>query len=172
MTDSQAAARRLEEEFDRRTAEALAYESTWWVENADVAVACDDDPELLVRLADISGRGDVVTTVNAFRGADSWLPKRVTLHERLVNQMLGAGALSAPPAVYFTIGCFGACKSTILRDIVHGHRSATGRGGLPSVIDADTVREGLPEYAGGRGGKVVHDECILVTYESLLPAAQ
>lgn len=88
------------------------------------------------------------------------------------------GESSLPPTAYFTIGGPGAGKSTYLRSLVQRHRVQTvvaqqpaGVLGPCSLIDADTVREALPEYAGGLGSLVVSDESYDITYGPLFAAA-
>lgn len=104
---------------------------------------------------------------------------------------------SRRPRAFFTIGAPGAGKTSILRSLVEAFRveavrnavepspfpetGALGADGgrvsqLPalapySVIDADRVRQALPEYAYGLGSLVVQQECFDVTYDLVLPAA-
>lgn len=100
---------------------------------------------------------------------------------------------SRRPMAFFTIGAPGAGKTSILRSVVEAFRNAgeasrfseTGALGadardrvtqLPvvapyGVIDADRVRQALPEYAYGLGSLVVQQECFDVTYDLVLPAA-
>ncbi|PKH37233.1 hypothetical protein CXG46_17285 [Nocardioides alpinus] len=105
---------------------------------------------------------------------------------------------SRRPMAFFTIGAPGAGKTSILRSMVEAFRvdvfrnagdaspfPETGDLGadagdratsLPvlapySVIDADRVRQALPEYAYGLGSLVVQQECFDVTYDLVLPAA-
>lgn len=74
------------------------------------------------------------------------------------------------PTAFFTIGCMGAGKSSVLRSIVDRYRaSRAGDTGPPpaSIIDADRVRQMLPEYADGLGSEVVVPECYDVTYRDV-----
>lgn len=78
------------------------------------------------------------------------------------------------PTAFFTIGCMGAGKSSVLRSIVDRHRTsrAWDTGPPPaSIIDADRVREMLPEYADGLGSEVVVPECYDVTYRDVFDRA-
>lgn len=81
------------------------------------------------------------------------------------------------PTAYFTIGGPGTGKSTYLRSRVQDHRvQAVVAQGLRvlapcSLIDADTVREILPEYGAGLGSLVVGEESYALTYGPLFDAA-
>lgn len=146
------------------------YERTWWRTNPDIAAAIAADPTLYDRLAAVAARPSVVTTAHVYRRGGAWSPDRVALHELLTARCI-TGSAAPDPVVYFTLGCPGVGKSSWLRRIALDHlRESTGRSGA-TVLDADLIRQALPEYNGGLGSNVVAPEAYDVTYQLVLPRA-
>jgi hypothetical protein len=148
----------------------VAFQRDWW----------RDDPgarEQVEARAELSGRFfrmSLVSTTNVYKvQGDRWCPERSAIHERLVDAQVGKGVSPERPTAYFTIGGMASGKSSRLRPIVHQYR-AFRTGEDPSSlsrIDADEIRQELPEYRDGRGSLVVQQECFDVTYDMVFPAA-
>jgi hypothetical protein len=162
-------------------AAVVAYQTNWWLNNDDALNVANDrsaHPDLRAKLRATSSLGQMVTTTHVYRPQPAGAPDdrpyllvRRPIHERIMDGCV-AGAGPAPdgagaPSVFFTIGCPGAGKSSVLRDIVDRYRNQnsgpTGPGPV-SIIDADRVRQLLPEYAAGLGAFVVEEECYYLTY--------
>jgi len=131
---------------------------------------------------------DIYQTHPAGDGQLTYLPKRQAIHEDIVRRCVPDPTLSPTsqagsttpgrtprrPVAYFTTGGPGAGKSTFLRRLVQRQReraAAPGQSGPCSLIDADKVRQALPEYADGLGSVVVETECYYLTYGPLFDAA-
>ncbi len=152
---------------DLRDAE-FAYRKTWWRHDVHVAAACQRRPELVDKLTAIY----FPRTTDVFRAADrTYDPERVAVHDEIGDRQLGYGVPPSVPTVYFTIGCMGSGKTTVLRQFVHAHRLHTGgqNEASLSLIAADEVREALPGYDEGLGSRVVDPECFDVTYGRVFP---
>lgn len=167
-------------------AAVVDYQSTWWLHDEDALAVITDaatHPGLRGQILATSALGQIVTTAAVYRpthpGAPDdrpYLAARVLIHERIVADCVPSRADigSEHPAAYFTIGCPGAGKTSVLRDIVDQHRRsvAPGQRATPfSVIDADRVRQSLPEYADGLGAVVVEEECYHLTYGDVFERA-
>lgn len=141
----------------------------WWRNDPRVAAELADRPELLAQL---EGRGSLVSTVHVYAEGDIWRPARTAVHGQIVASMLGTGAPGSAPVAYFTIGPMGAGKTTRLRPIVQADRARRDLVDESlSRVSADEIRERLPEYADGLGSLVVQDEAFRVAYDTLFPAA-
>lgn len=174
---------------DELEAAVVSYQANWWRDDDDALAVINDrraHPRLRSQILTTSSLGQMVTTSDVYRpnnpGAideHSYLPQRRALHERIVADCVPSDS-DAPatdakhPAAYFTIGCPGAGKTSVLRSIADQHRSRQAGGAEPdpySVIDADRVRQLLPEYADGRGAFVVEEECYALTYGEVFDRA-
>lgn len=158
------------------------YQSNWWRGNDDALAVINDrtaHPRLRAQLVATSALGQVVSTTDVYRPSSSgatedrpYLEERIRLHHQIAADCVPGDpnlptAETAYPSAYFTIGCPGAGKTSVLRDIVNQHRNRQAAGADPdpcSIIDADRVRQLLPEYADGRGALVVQQECFDLTY--------
>ncbi|WP_460818622.1 zeta toxin family protein [Nocardioides korecus] len=178
------------EELEAATAD---YQANWWRSNEDALKIIEErttHPGLHAEVRVISDRGELVSTARIYRpgAADDrpYVSERLAVHARIVADCVAPGAAGVTPAtpahadrptVFFTIGCPGAGKTSVLRSIVDRHRTrladAAGAG-VPtpySVIDADRVRQLLPEYAEGLGSLVVATECFDLTYGDVFDRA-
>lgn len=163
--------------------EALAaavadYQTNWWRSDPDALDVIEDGathPGLRGQILATHALKEIVTTAAVYRpthpGASDDRPyalARELIHERIAADCVpSAGSGSEHPTAFFTIGCPGAGKTSILRDIVDQYRRSTATDGRPvpiSIIDADYVRQSLPEYADGLGAFVVAQECFDLTY--------
>ncbi len=151
--------------------ETARYQHGWWSVDTQVADRANANAALAATLA---SRPPLVTTLDVYRELDGTWPARADLHARLAAAQLATGAASAPALAFFTIGCVGAGKTTVLRPLVHAYRSVVhGRGPASlSRIAADEVRESLPEYADGLGSAVVQAEAFAITYGPLFHDAR
>jgi hypothetical protein len=173
---------------DELEAAVVAYRSSWWRDNDEALAVINDrraHPRLRARLVAISALGQLVSTADVYRseqrdaaGDRPYLDQRLTLHRRIAARCVPAAAVAntdgAHPAAYFTIGCPGAGKTTVLREIVERRRVDLADDAEPdpcSIIDADQVRQLLPEYADGLGSLVVQQECFDLTYGLVLDEA-
>ncbi len=160
-------------------AAVVDYQANWWRHDTDALAVLNDaaaHPGLRGQILATSSLGQMVTTAAVYRpthpGAPDdrpYLPERTDIHEGIVEDCVPSAAVagSGHPSAYFTIGCPGAGKTSVLRDIVDQHRRRTAPDGRPapfSVLDADRVRQSLPEYADGLGAFVVEEECYFITY--------
>jgi predicted kinase len=165
-----------EAHFWRHLQAVRAFEASWWVYDRGVLNVCDEHPDLATRLADISATRPV-TTFDVYFDADTQdvRPERVSAYVGAFMSCLPShgrtGAVDRPVVLY-TTGNMGSGKSTSLRHVALGFRTLRlGRTGPPVLIDADMVRESLPEYRNGLGSGSVQTEAFHVAYERLLPAA-
>lgn len=167
----------------------VAYQSHWWRTDDEALKVINDrvrHPGLRDRVVAASDLGQIVPTAAVYRPVSPgalpdrpFLDERLVIHQRIIEQCVPTAAPGGarPPVAYFTIGCPGSGKTSLLRSIVERHRareaaaaaSAVGTAGvaLPepcSIIDADRVRQLLPEYADGLGAFVVEEECYALTY--------
>lgn len=160
------------------------YQKNWWRENQNALDVINDrtaHPGLHAQVTAISALGQMVTTAHIYRphhpgtSDDRYLAERTAVHERVIRNCVPPEAAdTGPPSVFFTIGCPGAGKTSVLRTIVNRHRqhlAGTADASPPSVIDADRVRQLLPEYADGRGAFVVEEECYDLTYGGVVDRA-
>lgn len=113
-------------------------------------------------------------TIDAFRHNKMYDDERISVHEAVIAGQLGKGAPPPVPTAYFTIGCIGSGKTTIMRKFVSAHRRATSGATNESLtrVAADDVREALPGYGDGLGSRVVAPECFDVTYPGVYTAAR
>jgi len=160
----------------RHVQAVAAFEATWWQYDRDVLNLCDEHPDLVARLTDIATTRPVTTFDVYFDASTQAIrSERVIAYVKAFMSCLPSHERAAEtnrPVVLYTTGNMGSGKSTSLRHLALGFRTLRlGATGLPVVIDADVVRESLPEYRNGLGSAVVHDEACHVTYERLLPAA-
>lgn len=178
------------EELEAATAD---YQANWWRSNEEALQIVGErtaHPGLRAEVTVISNRGEVVSTDRIYRPGvpddRPYLPERRAVHEHIVANCVAPAAAEAtsstttdadPPTAFFTIGCPGAGKTSVLRKIVERHRTHSAdaaAAGVPapySVIDADRVRQLLPEYAGGLGSLVVANECYDLTYGDVFDRA-
>jgi adenylate kinase family enzyme len=176
---------------DELEAAVAAYQSDWWRTNQDALDVIDDrsaHPGLRARVSAISAVGQMVTTADIYRPSHAgapddrpYLPQRKEVHQSIVADCVArppahrhGGASSTKPSAFFTIGCPGAGKTSVLRTIVNryrAHRAGPADRGPASIIDADRVRQLLPEYAYGRGSRVVDEECYYLTYGDVFDRA-
>lgn len=162
--------------FLRHVQAVAAFEANWWTFDRDVLDLCDAHPDLAARLSGIAATRPV-TTFDVYFDPDTQAirPERVSAHVKAFMSCLPSHDPSAAvdrPVVIYTTGNMGSGKSTTLRPVALGFRRLRlGRTGPPVVIDADTVRESLPEYRNGLGSGIVQIEAFHVAYERLLPAA-
>lgn len=170
-------------------AAVVAYQANWWRENQDALTVIDnrtDHPGLRAQIRAIASLGQMVTTSDVYRpnhpGAPEsrpYLPQRVASHERVAASCVPAASELVRtdrehPSAYFTIGAPGSGKTSVLRSVVDRQRTQAAGGPAPdpySIIDADRVRQLLPEYADGLGAAVVQQECFDVTYGPVLDQA-
>lgn len=148
-----------------------AYHHSWWLNDPAAQEQCDLRPGLREKLETMG----FVASVDVFKLEDgSWCSSRMTVHEHLVGFQIGKGPRPEHPTAYFTIGAMASGKSSRLRPVVHLHRKYRDGAGPSSLsrVDADEVRESLPEYHDGRGSLVVQQECFDVTYDLVYPAAR
>jgi hypothetical protein len=152
-----------------------AFQQDWWQDDDAVREECSQRPGLYEHLRAGATNSTIVSTVDVFKLDDGqWSPNRSSLHDRLVAGQIGRGHQPSSPAAYFTIGGMASGKTSRLRRIVHEHR-AIRIGADPSSlsrIDADEIRQALPEYRDGRGSAVVNTECFDITYEMVYPAVR
>lgn len=148
-----------------------AYQRTWWVDDDGVRDECARRVGLLEDLT----RLPAVSTADVYRiGLGTWSPERESLHDTLVPGQIGVGDPRDRPRAYFTIGSMGAGKTSVLRKFVEAHRRVSGEVSVQNLsrVAADEIRERLPEYNIGLGSMVVHQECLEVTYDLVLPRAR
>ena len=150
-----------------------SWNARWWRDHELAREACSADADLLARLEAMAAAGDLVRTIDVFQRDGRWLPDRSELHESIVTRHLGELAINRSSEAFFTIGCFASGKTSILRRLVNGYRATrdSGASGRPSVIDADAIRQQIPEYLRGEGSLLVQEEAFHVAYERLLPEA-
>lgn len=166
-------------------AAVAAYEETWWRIDPGVAAILDDPltyPGVLGRVVDAASH-NAVTTATVYRTSDThtgtpgYVDVRTQTHNGIVRQCVPDLPPHDRPRAFFTIGCPGAGKTTVLRSLVQRYRAGhpAGPGAAAddpaSIIDADFVRQSLPEYASGVGAFVVDPECYDVTYDVVFPEA-
>ncbi len=174
----------------------VAYQPHWWRTDADALEVINDrtrHPGLRDRVVATSDLGQIVTTAAVYRPASPGAPadrpfldERLAVHDQIIDDCVptfsASPATARPPAAYFTIGCPGSGKTSVLRRSVEAHRSREAQGAAAasagsarpapcSIIDADRVRQKLPEYAGGLGAFVVEEECFALTYGPVFEAA-
>ncbi|MBS2937078.1 zeta toxin family protein [Nocardioides sp. J2M5] len=180
----------------------VAYQPHWWRTDVDALAVINDrvrHPGLRDRVVATSDLGQIVTTAAVYRPASPGAPadrpfldERLAVHEQIIDDCVPtfpstpASAPARTPAAYFTIGCPGSGKTSVLRRIVDLHRfqeaqkapetqEAASVGPTQpapcSIIDADRVRQKLPEYADGLGAFVVEEECFALTYGPVFEAA-
>ena len=95
----------------------------------------------------------------------SYEPDRQHLHAIIVNQMLNPKAVAPAgekPKAAILLGLPASGKTKVLRDKVPGEWT---------VVDADAIKERLPEYKGGNAG-IVHKERGHVAETMLIPQAK
>lgn len=149
--------------------DTAVYQRSWWRGDPAVRDAADADPELARLLAS----GPALLRTDDVYGPAGW-SARARLHDRLVAGQLGSGPPPPRPEAYFTIGCMGSGKTTVLRPLVDAYRAVV-LGRAPSTlarVAADEVRMALPEYQDGLGSEVVATEAFYVTYSKVFPAAR
>jgi adenylate kinase family enzyme len=174
---------------DELEAAVVDYQRNWWRTDDDALAVINDrvaHPGLRSQVLTISSMGQMVTTSDVYRpdlsgthGARGYLLVRTPVHELIVADCVPRDAIppdtsTEQPTAYFTIGCPGAGKTTVLRRIVNEHRSRLASGTEPtrcSIIDADRVRQLLPEYRDGLGAFVVEEECYALTYGEVFDRA-
>ena len=178
----------LMSKWESREALAAAvadYQTNWWRSDPNALAIIEDGathPGLRGQILATHALNEIVTTAAVYRpthpGASDdrpYAPARELLHERIAADCVAsAGSGSERPAAFFTIGCPGAGKTSILRDIVDQYRRSAAIDGQPgpiSIIDADYVRQSLPEYADGLGAFVVAQECYDITYGKVFDRA-
>ena len=168
-------------------AAVVEYQRNWW-RTDDAALEVIDNrtshPALRPHVNATSALGQVVTTADIYRpyspgapGNRPYLDERADVHERIIENCVPSildPTPTAPPAAFFTIGCPGAGKTSVLRNTVErfrqrGHDTSTPH--RASIVDADRVRQSLPEYSGGLGAFVVEPECYDITYGPLFDRA-
>lgn len=154
-------------DLEQATAE---YERSWWRDDAGVGQRCAEVADLDDRLGRIAA-DDAVTTDHVYLVGHQYHDSRSPLHDAAVTDCVPAIDQVEDPAAFFVVGCPGVGKTTVLRPIALRVRSLLGRDSPPATIDADRVRQALPEYAGGLGSMVVQEEAFKVTYERILPEA-
>ncbi len=147
------------------------YGRTWWRDDEHVQHLCDDDDQLRDRLEAIAA-DDVVTTEHVYRVGEGYKAVREQYHRDAVDRCVPESADADQSRVFFTAGPPGVGKTTVLRRVVEHARQLLGASTGLAVIDADLVRQMLPEYTDGRGSMVVQDEAFAVTYERILPLAR
>lgn len=153
-------------ELEHHTA---AYQRSWWHADPAVRDAADADLDLARLLAS----GPALLRTDDVYGPKGWAV-RARLHDRLVAGQLGSGPPPPRPEAFFTIGCMGSGKTTVLRPLVDAYRAVVlGRAmGTLGRVAADEVRMALPEYADGLGSEVVAAEAFFLTYSKVFPAAR
>ena len=122
-----------------------------------------DDPDVIkARHATAEG----MSTWKIFQKPDgSYEPDRQHLHAIIVNQMLNPKAVTPAgekPKAAILLGLPASGKTKVLRDKVPGEWT---------VVDADAIKERLPEYKGGNAG-IVHKESGHVAETMLIPQAK
>lgn len=165
-----------EARFRRHVQAVEAFEANWWLYDRGVLNVCDEHPDVAARLASIAAKRPV-TTFDVHFDADTQdvRPERVSAYVGAFMSCMPSHDRAAAvdhPVVLYTTGNMGSGKSTSLRHVALGFRALRlGRTGPPVLIDADMVRESLPEYRNGLGSGIVQTEAFHVAYERLLPAA-
>jgi Zeta toxin len=170
-------------------AAVVAYQRHWWRRDDDALAVINDraaHPGLRSQILTISSLGEIVTTSDVYRSDHPgaledrpYLAVRTPVHERIIADCVPPDSdpldtSTEQPAAYFTIGCPGVGKTSVLRRIVNQHRSALAGGAEPrrcSIIDADRVRQLMPEYHDGLGAFVVEEECYALTYGDMFDRA-
>src|SRR4051812_2685571 len=100
-------------------AAVLEYGRCWWHSDPHVLRASSHDPDLDARLKALGH----VRSIDVFRLAGRiYTPERQLVHAGIVGRQVASGPKPAIPTVYFTIGCMGAGKSTVLRKFVEQRR--------------------------------------------------
>jgi predicted ATPase len=168
---------RTRAELEEATAD---YQRDWWRTDIAARAIIDDHvrhPRVRGTVAAHAASG-IVTTADVYKAPTpgsprpSYLAQRATIQAAITAQCLAPQPAPGPPVVYFTIGCPGAGKTTVLRSIVDRTRSQVQPDPpLYSIVDADRVRQQLPEYADGLGAFVVQEESFDITYGPVLDAA-
>jgi Zeta toxin len=155
-------ARRFEDYED----EVRRYGWSWFQNDAQALTLVLSKPQVRRRVYQLAAGHETVGTEVLYRPGDRWVDQRLTLHERLVAETLAATGIDPPddgearPPVRHAVlllGLPGSGKSSQLRPVAHALiRRVSPTPGL--TVDADVVRELLPEYAGGLGSEVVQEE--------------
>lgn len=83
--------------------------------------------------------------------ADIATPERHALREQVANRLYGTGAATKAREAWIVLGPPAAGKSTVLAAPI-----AEQRGAL--IIDSDSAKPLIPEYANGNGAAAVHQE--------------
>ena len=113
-----------------------------------------------------SATQDGVPTWKIYQQPDgSYEPNRQLLHQVIVSEMLNDKAVAPVgerPKAAILIGLPASGKTKVLRDLVPGEWTK---------IDADAIKEKLPEYTGNNAG-IVHKESGHVAETMLIPQAK
>lgn len=102
---------------------------------------------------------DVLKARKALEGleptANITSPERVALRNKIVDELYGTGAAVKGKKAWLVIGPPGAGKTTA---VVQQLKDTYGA----QEIDSDIVKRHLPEYNGGNGSSILHEESALM----------
>ena len=166
------------ESRDALEAAVVDHQANWWRDDPDALAVINDStthPGLRGQILATAELGQIVTTAAIYRPTHPGAPDdrpyaevREPVHDRIATACVPSKRNGTErPVAYFTMGCPGAGKTSLLRGIVEEQRRRASPDTTPepmSVIDADQVRQSLPEYADGLGAVVVQEECFYLTY--------
>jgi hypothetical protein len=163
----------LEREFRAYRSRVRRYALTWHQRDTSASSLIKNNQAIRsqVARAEIARLG--VSTGDVHRIGERWLPDRLEAHDSVLDRVTG-GVRSEPNdgrrLAVMLLGLPGAGKSTALRPIALELIARRDKQ-QPFVIDADSVRAEIPEYAGGRGSGVVQLETADLTYSRLAETA-
>lgn len=153
-------------------AEAAHYARTWWIEDAGVAARCRLRPGLRAEL-ELAAAAGLVSTADVYESGDGqWAAERRPVqHRACPPDLANRGRVSdRPRQAYLLAGAPGVGKTTTLTRMALAQRAAAGGADDPlGVVAADDIRAALPEYAGGLGSQVVHEEACFLAYQVVYP---
>ncbi|MHB2023270.1 MAG: zeta toxin family protein [Mycobacteriales bacterium] len=153
-------------------AEAARYATSWWLEDAAVSARCREVPGLRAELELATAAGLVATTDVYESGDGEWAGERRPVQYGACPPDVGnrPRVSDLPRQAYLLAGPPGAGKTTTLTRIVQAHRAVMGCADDPlGVVAVDDIRAALPEYEGGLGSQVVHQEACFLAYEVVYP---
>lgn len=90
-------------------------------------------------------------------------PERFILRKKIADQLYGKGAINKNNRLDIVMGPPAAGKSTLSNPLAKKHGSL--------IIDADSAKEMLPEYKGGKGAGVTHTESSTIVEGEVLTRA-
>lgn len=153
-------------------ADAARYAAHWWIEDAAVSARCREVAGLRAEL-ELAAATGLVTTTDVYESDEGeWAAERRPVQYGACPPDVGGRprVSGLPRQAYLLAGPPGAGKTTTLTRIVRAHRAATGGADDPlGLVAVDEIRAALPEYAGGLGSQVVHEEACFLAYQVVYP---